>query len=170
MPVFSRTILNAGPDIYGLLMGCAGLGALLGTLTLARRGSRDFEKTIFFVSLGTGSFFVLFSFSKSIFFSMGILVALGFCMMSQLTMTNTLLQSVVPDRLRGRLMSFYGFVLLGLAPFGSLFEGFLAEKAGTPLTVLLSGILIIGGAFLYYRKGFFSQVFKPSMTGSSENS
>ncbi|MBI3606225.1 MAG: MFS transporter [Nitrospirae bacterium] len=170
MPVFSRTILNAGPDIYGLLMGCAGLGALLGTLTLARRGSRDFEKTIFFVSLGTGSFFILFSFSKSIFFSMGILVALGFCMMSQLTMTNTLLQSVVPDRLRGRLMSFYGFVLLGLAPFGSLFEGFLAEKAGAPLTVFLSGILIIGGAFLYYRKGFFSQAFKPSMTGPSENS
>ncbi|MHB8482889.1 MAG: MFS transporter [Nitrospiria bacterium] len=169
MPIFSRTILGGGPDTYGLLMGGAGLGALLGTLTLARIGSKDFEKTIFMVAVGTGIAFILFSFSKIILISFFILIATGFCMMSQLAATNTLLQTVVPDRLRGRLMSFYGFVLLGFAPFGSLLEGFFAERIGAPLTVCISGALIIGGAFLYFRKEFLPTVLKPSLTIPPEN-
>ena len=162
MPVFSKTILNGGPGTFGFLLGGAGLGALLGTLTLARIGSRDFEKTIFRVAIGTGISFIMFSFSKVILISFFILVATGFCMMSQLAATNTLLQTVVPDKLRGRLMSFYGFVLLGVAPFGSLLEGFFADKFGAPLTVGLSGALIIGGAFLYGRKEYLPPALKPS--------
>lgn len=153
MPIFSKTILNGGPDTYGVLMGGAGFGALLGTLLLARTGSNKFERNIFFVSIGAGLSFIAFSFSKLIFLSFFIQIVTGFCLMSQLTSTNTLLQSVVPDRLRGRLMSFYGFVLLGIAPFGSLMEGYLAEKIGAPLAILYSGILLIAGALLYYRHG-----------------
>ena len=169
MPIFSKTIFKGGPDTYGFLMGGAGLGALLGTLTLARIGSKDFEKTIFMVAVGTGVSFIAFSFSKIILISFFILIVTGFCMMSQLAATNTLLQTVVPDRLRGRLMSFYGFVLLGFTPFGSLLEGFFAEKIGAPLTVFISGTLIIGGAFLYFRKGVLRPVFKASLTIPPEN-
>lgn len=169
MPIFSKTILHGGPGTFGFLMGGAGLGALLGTLTLARRESSDFERTIFTVAIGSGLSFIIFSFSKVILFSFLVLIAMGFCLMSHLTATNTLLQSVVPDRLRGRLMSFYGFVLLGIAPFGSLMAGFFAEKIGAPLTLFSSGILVIGGAFLFYRKGVSALLFKPSLTIPPEN-
>ncbi|MBI1821865.1 MAG: MFS transporter [Nitrospirae bacterium] len=168
MPVFSKTILKGGPGTFGFLLGGAGLGALLGTLTLARIGSKDFEKTIFRVAIGTGISFIMFSFSKIILISFFILVATGFCMMSQLAATNTLLQTVVPDRLRGRLMSFYGFVLLGIAPFGSLLEGFFADKFGAPLTVGMSGALIIGGAFLYFRRAVLPPALKPALVPPPE--
>jgi MFS family permease len=170
MPIFTKTILNGGAGTFGFLMGGAGFGALLGTLTLARVGSKDFERTILFVSMGTGVSFILFSFSKMILLSFFILIVMGFCLMSQLTSTNTLLQSIVPDRLRGRLMSFYGFVLLGIAPFGSLMAGFFAEKIGAPLTLLSSGIFVLIGALLYYRKGNASEAIKPVLTLPPENS
>ncbi|MBI1822777.1 MAG: MFS transporter [Nitrospirae bacterium] len=169
MPIFSKTILHGGAGTFGFLMGGAGFGALLGTLTLARTGSKDFERTIFFVSMGTGFSFIVFSFSDMILFSFLILIILGYCLMSQLTLTNTLLQSVVPDKLRGRLMSFYGFVLLGIAPFGSLMAGFFAEKIGASLTMFLSGILVLLGALFYYRKGNSSQFMKPALTLPPEN-
>ncbi|MFI5303856.1 MAG: MFS transporter [Nitrospiria bacterium] len=169
MPIFSKTILKGGPGTYGFLMGGAGSGALLGTLILARSGSRDFERNIFMVAMGTGLSFIAFSFSKIIFISFAIQVIMGFCLMSQLTSTNTLLQSMVPDKLRGRLMSFYGFVLLGIAPFGSLMAGFFAEKIGAPLTVLFSGILVMAGAFLFYRKGITGLILKPTISIPRKN-
>jgi MFS family permease len=170
MPIFTKTILNGGAGTFGFLMGGAGFGALLGTLTLARLGSKDFERTILLVSMGTGVSFIAFSFSKMILLSFFILIVMGFCLMSQLTSTNTLLQSIVPDRLRGRLMSFYGFVLLGIAPFGSLMAGFFAEQIGAPLTLLSSGIFVLLGALLFYRKGNNSQTINPVLTLPPESS
>jgi MFS family permease len=89
---------------------------------------------------------ILFSFSRTLWLASLLLVMAGAGMMIQLTSTNTFLQSVVPDGLRGRLMSFYAMTLMGLAPIGSLLAGVLAQEIGAPGTVALGGVLCLLGA------------------------
>ncbi len=153
MPVFARDILHGGPHTLGFLMGSAGTGALVGALYLASRKTvLGLEKVI---GLAAGTFaagLVLFSLSRYQLLSMVLLFFVGMGMMLQMAASNTILQTIVDDDKRGRVMSFYAMSFFGMAPLGSLMAGGLGSRIGTPNTVMLGGICcIIGTLFFIYR-------------------
>jgi MFS family permease len=150
MPLFADQILHGGPKALGLLMGCSGIGALCGALTLAtRRTVRGLGSWVAVSCAGFGAFLVLFSFSRSLWLSGALLIPAGFAAMIQMSSSNTLIQSMVPDRLRGRVMSVYAMTFMGMAPFGSLLAGSLAHTLGAPWTVALGGAIAILGALVF---------------------
>ena len=153
MPIFADQILKGGPSGLGLLMGASGCGALLGALTLAsRNGLKGLGKWVAFASSGFGIGIILFSFSRSFWLSAAILIPVGFAMMIQMASSNTLVQSLVPDNLRGRVMSVYSMMFMGMAPFGALLAGTLAGQIGAPATVAIGGIVCIIGSILFALK------------------
>ncbi|MGH9437458.1 MAG: MFS transporter [Terriglobia bacterium] len=90
-----------------------------------------------------------FSFSRTFLLSVALLVPVGFCMLLEMAASNTPIQSMAPDELRGRVMSFYSMMLTGMAPFGSLIAGGVANRIGAPTTVTLGGITCMGGALIF---------------------
>ncbi len=147
MPIFADRILNGGPDGLGLLMGASGMGALIGALTLAaRRGVFGLGRWVAFASAGFGLGLILFSLSRSFWLSATILVGTGFAMMIEMSASNTLIQTMVPDKLRGRVMAVYSMMFMGMAPMGALLAGTLAEHIGAPLTVMIGGGVCMAGA------------------------
>lgn len=147
MPIFADRVLHGGPQALGLLMGAAGIGALAGALTLAaRRGAQGLERWIAFSSAGFGACLVLFSWSKTFWLSAAILVPTGYFMIGQMASSNTLIQTIVPDSLRGRMMSLYSMMFIGMAPFGSLLAGALAHRLGAPDAVAIGGFFCMVGA------------------------
>jgi MFS family permease len=150
MPVFADKVLHGGARGLGILMGATGIGALLGALTLATRsGVSGLGRWVAVSCGGAGVFLVLFSLSHSFSLSTALLLPVGFCIMLQMSSSNTLLQVMVPDRLRGRIMAIYTMMFMGMAQFGSLFAGALAEHVGAPLTVRIGALACIGGALLF---------------------
>jgi len=150
MPVFADRILHGGARGLGILMGATGVGALLGALTLASRsGLSGLGRWIAYSCGGFGFFLVFFSLSRHFWLSAALLLPVGFCMMLEMSSSNTLIQAMVPDELRGRVMSVYSMMFMGMAPFGALFGGALAERLGAPLTVLMGAVACIGGAILF---------------------
>ncbi len=150
MPVFADQILHGGPKALGLLMGCSGVGALCGALALAMRKTVHGLGTWVAAScVGFGVALLLFSFSRMMWLSAAMLVPAGFCMMIQMASSNTLIQSMVPDRLRGRVMSVYAMTFMGMAPFGSLLAGSLAHKLSAPWTVAMGGVVAMAGALVF---------------------
>jgi MFS family permease len=153
MPIFADKILHGGARGLGLLMGASGIGALAGTLTLAaKREVRGLGKWIFFASVGFGASMVLFALSRFFFLSMALLVPVGFCMMLQMSSSNTLIQTMVPDELRGRVMAVYSMMFMGMAPFGSLTAGAIANHIGAPHTVMLGGFTCVAGSLVFGSK------------------
>ncbi|MBI5625000.1 MAG: MFS transporter [Elusimicrobia bacterium] len=147
MPIFADRVLHAGPRGLGLLMASTGTGALLGALFLATRSdTKGLGKAVAAASGAFGLTLVLFSLSRSLWLSAAILVPTGFFMMLHMGATNTLIQSMTPDGLRGRVMAFYSMVFLGMAPLGSLLAGAAADSIGAPLTVALCGAACMLGA------------------------
>jgi MFS family permease len=150
MPIFADRILHGGPKALGLLMGAAGVGALIGALALAsRRGVRGLERWIALSTAGFGVSLILFALSRSFWLSAALLTPVGFCMIGQLASSNTLIQTMVPDDLRGRVMSVYSMMLIGMAPFGSLLAGLLAQHLGAPATVAVGGAVCLVGAAVF---------------------
>src|SRR5882672_8018981 len=150
MPIFADHILNGGAKGLGVLMGFSGIGALLGAVTLAgRRGIRGLGTWVMFACAGFGTSLILFSLSRTFWLSAFLLVPVGFCMMVQMASSNTLIQSMVPDRLRGRVMAVYSMMFVGMAPFGALFAGVLANHLGAPITVAVGGVVCILGALVF---------------------
>jgi MFS family permease len=150
MPVVAEDVLHAGARGLGLLMGASGTGALLGALVLARRTSlRGLETWVAFAALGFGVALIAFSFSREFWLSVALLVPVGFAMLLQMSSSNTLIQSMVPDELRGRVMSVYSMMFMGMAPVGSLFAGTVAEELGAPATVAIGGLVCIAGALTF---------------------
>jgi MFS family permease len=153
MPLFADQILHGGPKALGLLMGCSGVGALCGALTLAMRKTiRGLSTWVAVSCAGFGISLLLFSLSRSLWLSAALLVPAGFCMMIQMASSNTLIQSMVPDRLRGRVMSVYAMTFMGMAPMGALLAGSLAHKLGAPLTVGMGGVVAVIGAAVFGSK------------------
>jgi predicted MFS family arabinose efflux permease len=147
MPVFADKVLHGGARGLGILMGATGVGALLGALTLASRtGVRGLGSWVAFSCGGFGATLLLFSLSKNFRLSALLLLPVGFCMMLQMSSSNTLIQAMVPDRLRGRVMALYSMMFMGMAPFGALLGGALADRMGAPVTVATGAISCIGGA------------------------
>jgi MFS family permease len=150
MPVFADQILHGGARGLGLLMGASGVGALVGAVVLAaRRGLRGLGSWIAFGAAGFGASLILFSLSRSFWLSAVLLVPAGFSMMIGMAASNTLIQSLIPDALRGRVMAVYSMMFMGMAPFGSLLAGALAHRIGAPSTVAVGGVVCIGGAVLF---------------------
>lgn len=150
MPIFAAEILQGGPRGLGLLMGSSGFGALIGAVVLARkRGIRGLGQWIAFSAAGFGLGLILFSQSRSFPFSMMLLVPVGFSMMIEMAASNTLIQSLVRDEFRGRVMAVYAMMFMGMAPFGSLLAGMLAHRIGAPSTVMLGGVVCIAGAAVF---------------------
>lgn len=144
MPIFADGVLGGGPRALGLLLGAAGIGALGGALTLAARREVHGLGRVVAVSVAAfGVMLVLFSLSRNLVLSIVLLVPIGFTLMLQMAASNTLLQSMVDDRLRGRVMSFYSMSLMGMSPFGSLLAGAVAARIGAPATVGAGGALCI---------------------------
>ena len=150
MPLFADRILHSGAHGLGLLMGATGVGALLGALTLAAKKSlRGLGTWVGISAAGFAVTLILFSLSRNFWLSFAILVPSGFFMMVQSTSSNTLIQAMVPDHLRGRVMSLYVMGFLGLAPFGSLFAGAIADRIGAPWTVIMGALACLIGAALF---------------------
>jgi MFS family permease len=152
MPVFAVKILHGTARTYGVLMGATGLGATTGALMLAsRRGVRGLGKWVGVAGAGFGAGLILFSLSRWYWLSICVLVPMGFSMMTQMASANTLVQVMVPDRLRGRVMAVYSMLFMGMAPLGSLFYGAMVEHVGAPWTLRLGGIVAIIGALAFSR-------------------
>jgi MFS family permease len=150
MPIFADRILHGGARGLGILMGATGIGALLGALTLASRsGFTGLAKWIGLACGGFGAFLIMFSFSRFFWLSAALLVPVGYCMMLEMSSSNTLIQAMVPDHFRGRVMAVYSMMFMGMAPFGALFGGALADRLGAPITVAIGGVTCVGGAILF---------------------
>lgn len=157
MPIFADQILHGGPSGLGILMGASGFGAFLGAAVLTmRKGIRGLGRWVGYSATGFGMSLILFSFSRTFLLSAFLLVPVGFFMIIQLASSNTLIQSMVPDRLRGRVMAVYSMMFMGMAPLGALMAGMLAHRMGAPITVALGGgVCIVGAAaFLVHLPAF----------------
>jgi MFS family permease len=164
MPIFAARILHGGGEHLavmigshdlgavrlGILMGATGVGAMLGALTLAARtGVHGLGRWVTFSCAGFGVSLIAFANSKNFWLSTALLVPVGFGMMLQMSSSNTLIQAMVPDQLRGRVMSVYSMMFMGMAPFGAFFGGALADRIGAPATVSMGAIAAIGGAAIF---------------------
>ena len=153
MPIFADRVLHRGAHGLGILTGAAGVGALFGALTLAvRRSLQGLGRVVGLSAVGFGASLILFSFSKSFWLSVVLLIPVGYAVMLEMSGSNTLIQSMVPDELRGRAMAMYTMMFMGMAPIGSLLSGALASAIGAPLTVALGGLGAIVGGILFVRR------------------
>ena len=149
MPVFAQDVLGRGPAALGALMTAAGCGALVGALWLARRGDvLGLDRIVVWACAGFGLGLILFASSRTYALSLLWLLPAGYCVMVQMGSTNSLIQSIVDDSMRGRVMGLYATMFLGSAPFGSLLAGFIADHAGAPAAVMVGGVACVLGAAL----------------------
>jgi MFS family permease len=150
MPIFADRILHGGASAYGNLMGAVGLGATFGAFTLAMRQQlRGLGSIVAYSAIGLGISLTFFGASRLYWFSMVALVLAGYAMMMQFTSANTLIQAMVPDQLRGRVMSLYSMMFIGMAPIGSLVAGKMAQHIGAPSTVALGGLASLVGGVVF---------------------
>lgn len=150
MPVFANDVLHGGPNTLGLLMAASGVGALIGALFLAARKSvLGLGKFIPSTAAVFGLGLIAFSFTRVLWLSLSLMVVTGLGFMIQMATSNTVLQTIVEEDKRGRVMSFYTMAFMGTAPFGSLLAGSVAERIGAPHTLLLGGIGCILGALWF---------------------
>jgi MFS family permease len=150
MPVMAREVLGGGPDTLGMLMAAVGLGALGGALWLASRKSvLGLGRVIPIAAACFGLALVAFSRSRALWLSLPLLALAGLAMMVQMAASNTVLQTIVDEDKRGRVMSFYAMAFFGTVPFGSLLAGALASRVGAPGTILVGGAACIVGAAIF---------------------
>jgi MFS family permease len=153
MPVIVSDVLHSGPSTLGVLMAASGAGALVGAATLAvRRTVLGLGKRIAFCSALFGASLIGFGLSRNLWLSLLMLPVIGFAMMQHMAASNTILQTIVDDEKRGRVMAFYSMAFQGMAPFGSLMAGTLAAHIGAPETLIFSGALCLAGAMWFARK------------------
>jgi MFS family permease len=152
MPVFATDVLHGGAHTLGLLMSALGVGALGGALFLAaRRSVRGLGRIILAAVTLFGLALVAFGLSRREWLSLALLVTAGFGMMVHMASSNTILQTIVDEDKRGRVMSFYAMAFMGAVPLGSLLSGALAARVGAPATVVLGGIACLFGAAAFAR-------------------
>jgi predicted MFS family arabinose efflux permease len=147
MPVFADRILHVGPEGLGILMGVSGGGALVGALILAgRQHVRGLGRWVAIAAASFSALLIVFAYSRWFWLSAMVLIVIGFSAMIQMGSSNTLIQSMTPDHLRGRVLSAYSMMLMGMAPIGALLEGVLAERIGAPATVAAGAVACAIGA------------------------
>jgi MFS family permease len=150
MPIFADRVLHAGPRGLGTLMGASGVGALAGALALASRESvRGLGRWVATSAATFGIALVIFSQSRRLELSELLLVPVGAGMMVQMAASNTLVQTMTPDHLRGRVMAVYAMTFMGMAPLGALLAGAAAARLGAPVTVALGGAIAMAAAAVF---------------------
>lgn len=150
LPIFASDILHRGAKGFGLLMSTAGIGAVLGALYFAGRTHyKGLARWIAGTSMMCGIGLVFFSQSRVFWFSAAVLLLVGFAATVQMAATNTIVQSRVPDHLRGRVMAVYATMFMGVQPVGSLLGGYIAKHIGAPLTLTIFGLLVLLGSFVF---------------------
>ena len=153
LPVFAGDILGGGASTLGLLTSCAGFGAVLGALSLASRDTVvGLGRVIVRASALFGVALVAFAFSKILWLSCSLLVAIGFAVMVVTASVNTMLQTLVDDAMRGRVMSLFTMAFIGMSPLGSLVGGAIATRFGAPLAVSLGGLGCLAVAVWFSRR------------------
>jgi MFS family permease len=147
MPIFASQVLHGGPHTLGYLMAASGVGALVSALSLALRKSVRGLTTMIQISaalFGTG--LILFGLSRNLALSLVLMLFVGFGMMQGLAASNTVIQTLVPEDKRGRVMSYYTMAFVGMAPFGSLLAGALAHRFGAPHAVMITGACCVAAS------------------------
>jgi MFS family permease len=147
MPIFAKTVLHGGPHTLGFLMGSMGLGALVSALSLAvRKNVRGLVKMIPIAGAVFGLGLIGFGLSRVFWLSMIMVLFAGMGMLQGMAASNTVIQTIVSEDKRGRVMSYYTMAFMGMAPFGSLIAGSMAHAIGAPWTVVVSGSVVLAGA------------------------
>ena len=153
MPVFAKDILRGGSQTYGFLMASSGVGAIIGAIYLASRRSVLGLGRIIAVASGIfGIGLISFSLSRVLGLSLFLLLLTGFGMMVQMASSNTILQTMVDDDKRGRVMSLFAMAFMGMAPFGSLAAGSLAGSIGAPNTLIIGGASCLIASLMFAKK------------------
>jgi predicted MFS family arabinose efflux permease len=152
MPIFASKVLHGGPNTLGLLMAASGVGALIGAMFLAaRRTVLGLGKFIPLMAATFGVGLVTVSFTRVVWLALLLMVLTGLGFMVQMAVSNTVLQTIVDEDKRGRVMSFYTMAFMGTAPFGSLLAGLVADRIGVPYTLMFGGIGCVLGALWFAR-------------------
>ncbi|MFY9792612.1 MAG: MFS transporter [Candidatus Sulfotelmatobacter sp.] len=147
MPIFASDVLHGGPHTLGFLLGASGVGALISAISLAlRRTVRGLTTMIQISAALFGVGLICFGLSRIFLLSMLLMVVVGFGMMQGLAASNTVIQTLVPEDKRGRVMSYYTMAFVGMAPFGSLLAGGLAHRLGAPHAVMITGAFCLAGS------------------------
>jgi MFS family permease len=163
MPIFAAQVLHGGPHTLGFLMGAVGVGSLISALAMVmRRSVRGLTRTIPIAAAAFGVGLICFGLSTKLWLSLLLMLLTGFGMMQGLTSSNTIIQTLVDEKMRGRVMSYYTMAFVGMAPFGSLMAGALAQAIGARRTVIVSGIAcIIGGLWFWSRLPHIRKDMRP---------
>jgi MFS family permease len=163
MPAIAAEVLHGGPNTLGMLMAATGVGALAGALYLAGRKSVvGLGRVTMYATLTFGAGLVAFAFARHLPVAIAILVVVGAGFMVQMAATNTVLQTLVDDAMRGRVMAFYTMAFLGTAPIGSLFAGYVAQRVGTTITIAIGGAAcLMSGAWLAVRLPVLRTIVRP---------
>ena len=150
LPIFAGKVLHGGPHTLGWLTGASGIGALTSAISLALRKSvRGLTTMIQVSALMFGAGLILFGLSHVLWLSMIFMLITGFGMMQGLAASNTVIQTLVPENMRARVMSYYTMAFVGMAPFGSLLAGGMAHHIGAPRTVMVTGAACVLGAIWF---------------------
>ncbi len=163
MPIFAAQVLHGGAHTLGFLMGATGVGALISGLSLVLRKSvRGLVRMIPMAAATFGAGLIAFGMSHALWLSMLLQLVVGFGMMQGLTSSNTIIQTIVPEDKRGRVMSYYAVAFVGMAPFGSLLAGWLAHEIGAQATVIVSGVAcLLGAAWFWVQMPRLRTILKP---------
>ena len=152
MPIFAGSVLQGGPHTLGFLMGASGGGALLAAMLLAsRRDVAGLGRVVGIATAVLGAALIAFGLSRSLALSLLVIPVVGGSLMNHTAGSNTILQTIVEEDKRGRVMSFYSMAFMGMSPFGSLLAGVLAARIGAPKTLILGGIVCLVGAAWFWR-------------------
>jgi MFS family permease len=150
MPIFADQILHGGAKGLGILMGASGVGALAGALLLASRENvQGLGRWVAIAAAAFGASLIAFAVSRSFWVSCALLLPVGFAMMVEMGSSNTLIQTMSPDHLRGRVMSVYSMMFMGMAPLGAVVSGVTAARWGAPATVAGGGVICMAAAAIF---------------------
>jgi MFS family permease len=150
MPAFAKDILGGGPQMLGFLLTSSGVGAFAGTVFLAwRKNANGLGKVIYIAAFLFAAGMIGFSLSRHLWLSLPCLFLAGFGIVVQVASGNTIIQTIVEEDKRGRIMSLFNMAFMGMAPFGSLLAGALASRIGVPDTLMLSAILCLAGSLIF---------------------
>jgi MFS family permease len=163
MPIFAQKVLHGGAHTLGLLLGASGVGALASAITLAmRRTVRGLTGAIQRAAYLFGGSLIVLGLSRNLWLSLLMMLVSGFGMMQGLAASNTVIQTLVPEAMRGRVMSYYTIAFAGMAPFGSLLAGWLAHRMGAPNAVIVTGACcLVAAAWFSWRLRGIRAVMKP---------
>jgi MFS family permease len=163
MPIFAAQVLHGGPHTLGWLTGVSGVGALVSAFSLAvRKTVLGLGRMIPIAAITFGAGLILFGLSHVLWFSLLMMLFTGFGMMQGMAASNTIIQTLVPEDRRGRVMSYYTMALVGMAPFGSLLAGGMAHWLGAPRTVVITGsVVILGGIWFSTQLPAMREIIRP---------